>query len=298
MKKPGSHLRLSEECSCLPDKIAQGFGEEQSYLFGDRTLTTPDIVKSLGSSRSSMSEFHFRHDPIIEAIVNLAVEPGAVSMDQIQTIAPLVADSYPHSNALFEFKAEILPGTDAPEPIAAQHQIGLQYRSVNERQVFQARINGFSFHRLAPYDRWTTFKSDALKLWEVYAEVTGHPRVAFYTLRYINRFSIPLDEPIHKYFNVYPEVKGDLPQKANTFVMRLELPIPEAAAGSLLILQQNLAPSLEPGHVYVVLDNEFRFPAGSDVSDEELWASIEAARDIKNKTFLNCITSTLRDIIS
>ena len=45
-----------------------------------------------------------------------------------------------------------------------QEQNGYIFASSDERQIFQARLDGFSFSRLAPYDRWETFRDEARRL--------------------------------------------------------------------------------------------------------------------------------------
>ena len=245
-----------------------------------------------------MSDLHFRKDPIVEAIINLEVPQWAVSMDQLQAIQPAVSKSYPVRTPVLVFKTEIKPGAELPEAFTTQEQIGWQYRSADERHVVQTRTTGFSFHRLAPYDRWTTFKSEAMAIWRIYKRLTGDPAVESYTLRYINRFAVPQGESMDRYFNVYPEVKGSLPQIANSFMLRLELPIADAPPGSLLVMHQSLLPASEAGRVHVLLDNEFRFPAPAAASEEELWELLETARRIKNKTFKDCITPAMEEITS
>ena len=56
-------------------------------------------------------------------------------------------------------------------------------RRLGEKQLVQARANGFTAHRLAPYEGWETFRHEARRLWDVYRQ-TVRPKVARVAVRY------------------------------------------------------------------------------------------------------------------
>jgi uncharacterized protein (TIGR04255 family) len=115
-------------------------------------------------------------------------------------------------------------------------------------------------------------------------------------VRYINRLEIPAGQELSKFFQTYPEVAKGLPQTLSGYLMRLEMPLNDSPGGAL-VLQENLVPSDKQGMVGVLLDIEFRYPVKQGTSDEDLWSLIESVREVKNRTFVDCLTSRMQEMI-
>jgi uncharacterized protein (TIGR04255 family) len=238
---------------------------------------------------------HFSRAPIIEAIINLEVALPESAHDPVRSWGRLVGAEYSEANDLIEMTGEVRPAQE-PQGSFKSATIGVMYRSKAVPQLFQSRINGFSFHRLAPYESWEPFRGEAKRLWNLYRSATGVHPVRRYDVRYINRLDIPAGQQLSEFFNTYPEVAKGLPQMLNGYLMRLEIPLDDFPGG-VLVLQEYLVPSDKQGMVGVMLDNGFRFPVKEGISDEELWSLIESVREIKNRTFLDCLTSRMQEAI-
>jgi len=170
------------------------------------------------------------------------------------------------------------------------------YQSKTVPQLFQARINGFSFHRLAPYESWEPFRDEAKRLWNLYRSLTGVHPIKLYSVRYINRLEIPAGQELSEFFQTYPEVSKGLPQILSGYLMRLEIPLGGISEGKL-VLHEHLVQSDTKDTVSVMLDNEFQFPVGDGTGDADLWERIESVRELKNRTFVDCLTSRMQEMI-
>ncbi len=51
---------------------------------------------------------------------------------------------------------------------------GFRFQSSDNRHIAQFAWNGFVFSRLSPYEDWTKFEAEALRLWRIYRDV-GEP---------------------------------------------------------------------------------------------------------------------------
>jgi uncharacterized protein (TIGR04255 family) len=237
---------------------------------------------------------HLSKSPIIEAVINVQVSPlPELSLENFKSVVEQVKDSYPGSKELseMEFRGELNP--QDPKASASQRSIGLQFQSTDAKQIFQLRLNGFSFHRLAPYENWQSFRGEASRLWSLYRKAVGPTRIETYSIRYINKVPIPLGQPIERYFKVYPMIPQDLPQAMVNYVMRLELQI----EGGIWIMHQAQLPPELPASGFILLDNELRYSV-LGLTDEVVWHRIDETRHEKNRIFVGCITNELEDILS
>ena len=240
-----------------------------------------------------MPELHFSKAPIVEAILNIILERD-IDIGALEPMKSAVRDQYPTNTSIYELTQTIeLGSSSSPE----QRQLGWQLRSLDELQLCQVRVDGFSFHRLAPYTRWEEFRSEARRLWTIYRSITGtSPPIRAHALRYINRLQIQAGEEISDYLLVYPQVPAGLPQTLNKYSMYLDIATPMLPAASI-IMRQALIGTEEPNTGAILLDLELRFPVATGTTDDGLWNLIESARDTKNTTFLNCLTEKAKEKI-
>jgi uncharacterized protein (TIGR04255 family) len=237
---------------------------------------------------------HFSKSPIIEAVINVQVSSLPESgLESLRKIAPKVQTDYPFHHDLMhmEFKGEVNP--QGPKASAKQLPIGMQFQNADNKQIFQVRLNGFSFHRLAPYGEWQSFRGEASRLWSLYRSAVGPVRIETYSIRYINKIEVPIGQPIERYLRAYAVIPEELPQVMNNYVIRLELQI----NGGIWIMHQALLPPEIPGKGFVLLDNELRY-YGLGLADQEVWDRIDNARHEKNRIFLGCITEELKRILN
>jgi uncharacterized protein (TIGR04255 family) len=122
-----------------------------------------------------------------------------------------------------------------------------------------------------------------------------HP-IKLYSVRYINRLEIPAGQELSEFFQTYPEVSKGLPQILSGYLMRLEIPLGGISEGKL-VLHEHLVQSDTKDMVSVMLDNEFQFPVGDGTEDADLWTRIESVRELKNRTFVDCLTSRMQEMI-
>src|SRR5207253_4384748 len=112
---------------------------------------------------------------------------------------------------------------NAPPAIGVRTHIGYTFTSSDGLQAFQSRLDGFTFSRLAPYNGWESFCSEARRLWNIYREVTQPQAVTRAAVRYINRLDLPLPiRDLKDYLRTVPEVSPDLPQGLSGYFMQLQ----------------------------------------------------------------------------
>ena len=247
-----------------------------------------------------MQQRHYSKAPITEAIIDIRVKlPESLSIDKLNDIYPYVSDKFPTLEPYYKDVGLITyqPGTTFKVDTSHQ-QIGFWFRSEDNLQTFQATLEGFTFNRLAPYESWEKFSSDAKILWEIYKEICEPIHVMRVAIRYINQINIPTHEltDLKDYLSIAPDVSSKLAQNAlETFFMQLQ--IPQQDLNCKVVINEALAPPTNPEFVTIILDLDLFRQQIWESNDEEIWGFLEKLRHRKNEVFEASITDKTRELI-
>ena len=239
---------------------------------------------------------HYSRAPITEAIIDLKVTlPEGFSVDDLENIHAHISDHFPIKEPIHAASLLFQPGPSIKiDASRAQH--GFLFRSGDGLRIFQATLSGFTFNRLAPYDTWEEFSSDARRLWEVYKDVCKPSSVIRAAVRFINRLDLPgptLD--FKEYLRTVPEASPDLPQGLSGFFMQLQ--IPQEDLDCMLIINEAFTSPTSPEVVSVILDFDLFREHIWQSDDEDTWRFIEKLRYRKNLAFEASITDKTRRLI-
>jgi uncharacterized protein (TIGR04255 family) len=243
-----------------------------------------------------MPAIHIRYErpPITEAVIDIRVElPDQFKVETLDRIREKIATDYPTHEELNEIKGSFTLGASAK---SIQRKLGYRDWSHDKMYVLQARMNGFTFSRMPPYEHWEPFRSEARRLWDIYWQVVKPARVSRVAIRYINRIDVPtIPIELSEYFRTFPEISRALPQTMSGYVMQLL--IPQEDFGGMLSLIEATAPAPKEGVTSVNLDIDlFKEGTGEFDSEEKIWDLIEYLRDKKDEVFEGCITDKTRDL--
>lgn len=162
--------------------------------------------------------------------------------------------------------------------------------------MVQARLDGFTFSRLKPYDKWESLRDEARELWQHYIRIASPENVTRVALRYINRIEIPLPMRDFKdYILTTPEIAPDLPQGLESFFMRLV--IPDSKTQAVAIVTETMEPVDESSkRLPLILDIDVFRMAAFNVQDNAMWETFEYLHDLKNDIFLKSITPKAKEL--
>lgn len=186
---------------------------------------------------------------------------------------------------------EILPTTGGPD--------GHLFTSADGRQIVQARLDGFTFNRLAPYEWWERFRDEARFHWERYRDLAKPTAITRIALRYINCLQIPLPiKDFKDWILTTPEIAPALPQGLKTFFMRLEVP---HRTGAIVIVTETIkqpeTPAGSDQHVLpLILDIDVIHERQFSPDSSDVWASFENLRNLKNEFFFNSVTDRTKEL--
>ncbi len=243
-----------------------------------------------------MNEFKlYAHAPIVEAVLDIRVKlADDVTLESLSKVGAGVEDAYPIRQDRMQFESELTLGTDIAMA-TRQSKTGYFFFSTDERQSFQARLDGFTFSRLAPYTGWESFSAEARKLWEHYQSVVSIDAVTRLAVRYINRLDLPPLVDFKEYLQTLPEVSPALPQGLSGYFMQLQ--IPQDDIQGMLVLSQAMLPPSSPSVISVLLDIDLFRDTKIPSDNEAIWKFYEELRARKNFIFESCLTDKARELI-
>lgn len=268
-------------------------------IVSQRNVGMMDSLKGVDSRVESVSEWpQFPNPPITEALLDIRCKlPPEVSLDNLATLHEAIRDRYPNKRTRMSWQARVEirpPGEAQVVAPSSGKPDGYHFLSADGKRIVQARLDGFTFNRLKPYDRWETFRDEAKANWRVYTKVARPETVSRIALRYINRIEVPLPiKDFKEYILTTPEIAPSLPQGLANFLMRLEVPDPKS--GSTGIITETMEPPNE-NSLPLILDIDVIREAQFDPKSEDLWVAFEQVRDFTNEIFFRSITDKAKEL--
>ena len=239
---------------------------------------------------------HYTKAPITEAIIDLRASlPPEVCVRELGAVIQGNEAAYPTRRDRSRAVGQFCVGGDVSASATSEH-IGFAFTSDDGKRVLQARLDGFTFSRLAPYDRWASFRDEAKCLWQAYRAAVRPVTVDRVAVRYINRFDFPIPvTDFCDYLRTVPTVSPDLPQGVAGFFVRLS--IPQEDLRGVLLLNEAIVEPADPGVVSIVLDIDVYREEAVSSDDEQIWQFLELLHERKNDVFEACITDRTRELI-
>ena len=242
----------------------------------------------------------FKNPPITEAIIDIqAVPTPGVDLEILKDFHRGLESRFPLRQEHFGVPQIQVKIEGGPPKISSSTGIdGFLFRSSDNQRVVQARLNGFAFNRLRPYDRWEKFSAEALELWEKYRTIAHPVNVTRIGVRYLNRIRLPL--PVlncRDYCLLFPEFPKKFSGPAQDFFLHFSLRLPtfpDATAVTKLAFEP-LQPNATFLPLILDLDTFFQF-AICPPDSEEIWAKLGVLRNFKNFIFDSSLTEKAKDL--
>jgi uncharacterized protein (TIGR04255 family) len=236
--------------------------------------------------------------PIVEAVLDIRVRlSSSFSEDCLNELRERERESYPKFRRPFQVQFKLERTDPSLEPTSEVSSLANGGAMVSEDglQIFQARPDGFSHNRLAPYKDWGAFRSEARRLWNLYSEVVKPDFIEGLGLNYINRIGLPGGAEISDYLRAYIQVPPELPQVLEVHNFQVQMVDPESEARMSMVVSSG---AIEADQKIPVMLNAqvFKFlnRASADITEDEIWSTFDRLRVLKNLVFESCISEKLR----
>jgi uncharacterized protein (TIGR04255 family) len=239
----------------------------------------------------------YAHPPIIEAVLDIKTRlPYEASLLPLKDIYHGEEDAYPTVRNPFLVNFKWQREADA-EPVTETSVVenGQAWISRDRLQVFQARPDGFTLNRLAPYVSWASFQSEGRRLWAKYRAIARPETIEMLGLTYTNKISLSVGADISSHLNTYIHVPDELPRLLEAHNLFVQMKDPDS--GARVAIGMGFQPGNEPGQSAVSINiqafQNINQPA-DQVSDEDMWTIFDKLRLLKNMAFESSITDKVR----
>lgn len=239
----------------------------------------------------------FPNAPITEAILDIRVDlPEDVTLAKLGTFHDYVMDRFPEKQERISFTAGFKISQDVSKSLSASGRPdGYFFKSPSEQKIVQARLDGFTFNKLKPYENWDLFSSEAHDLWSTYFKVATPVKITRIALRYINRIEIPLPlKDFKEYILTVPEIAPQLPQGLSNFFMSLEIPNPDIEATA--IITQTMETFTDDKRLAFIFDIDVFQSKVYSGNKTGMWDEFEKLRLYKNDIFFNSVTEKTKEL--
>ena len=245
----------------------------------------------------------YPNPPITEALIDIRIDPLPEStLATLESLHDTVRGDYPNKETKKYWEGSVDIRENRPFATVQQHSqpIGFLFRSQDQKQIVQYRLDGFTFNRLRPYPSqgWPIIRDEARKLWEHYLHNIAPKSIARIGLRYINQINIPAPDQqieLEDYFTEPPRVPNGIPQTFENFLVRLVVPCPELAAKA--IITQSCVPfSASATTLSFILDIEVLTNNTDPLDAVDVWDFLDRFREFKNKVFESSLTRKTKEL--
>ena len=245
-----------------------------------------------------MTEFAvFPNAPITEALLDIRVAlPPEIDIKKLEFFHDRIKERYPEKKVKGAFAVQVQVAPDGRHQslpaLGGPH--GYLFRSPSEHKIVQARMDGFTFNKLKPYEEWKVFRDEAHQLWNVYQEMFNPSRITRIALRYINKIEVPLPfSDFKEYILTNPEIAPKLPQSLTHFYMQLVITRPDIRATA--IITQTMENPTGNNQLPLILDIDV-FREAFYTDKDAMWADFEKLHSFKNEIFFNSITDKTKEL--
>lgn len=237
---------------------------------------------------------HLARAPITEAIIDLRIDPEVeISDGAREEIENRVGDAYPMKQERRGFETQFrVAGGEAQPP--RQRDLGLHglfFKSEDEKDVVQFRVDGFTVNRLRPYTSWDEIYPEAIRLWDIYKSVLAVEKVTRIGVRFINHLEFDLRNfRPDEHLTVPLVVPKGLPDEVSGFMVAFTV-YDDETRDSLREVT-SLEPFPSENKVSVLLDIDAFSSDALAATSEAIPNVLSRLRDLKNTAFFGSLTET------
>lgn len=230
--------------------------------------------------------------PITEAIIDLRVKlPPDFEVIQFSKLKEKLHERYPKMVEYSSTQAGIgiMTGKQPGQFTKDMDPQGFFFKSEDECNVAQFRVDGFTFNRLKPYTTWDKIFSEASQLWDLYKETSSPERITRIAVRYTNHLRIPLPiRRLSQYLTAPPAIPDNVPNSVSSFLTRVV--IDDQETGLTANITQALEKNTDPQNIMIILDIDVYKQEDFEIGEERVWPIFNELRNMKNRIFFGSIT--------
>lgn len=233
------------------------------------------------------------HAPSVEAIIDIRATP--VNQPDEESLKNFVQKKFcdyqfRDSQREIQYQVTVSPSQPQNQTIQDRGWKGLRFQSKDQKYIAQFNRDGFTLSRLEPYQSWDLFRTEAMRLWDGYAEFVKPEQIHRIGLRYVNRIQLPAGElNFEDYLYVAPSTPKVLDLPVSGFMHQDAVIVPEYPyAVNIIRTMQPPNPLIGAGYS-LILDIDVFTTQPFDYDEIRLKSHLTEMRWLKNKVFFGSV---------
>jgi uncharacterized protein (TIGR04255 family) len=233
--------------------------------------------------------------PIVEAVIEIRAKAGsAYQEEEARKVFEDELTGYGYLDSLRTFQFHT--GQPKEQMINNFEWQGIRFQSGDKRQIAQFKRDGLVFSRLAPYNGWPAFSTEALKLWDIYKEHVKPENPQRLGVRFINRIQLAsADDKIDDYIRQGPQSPSNLNFPLASFLHKDFLIVPGQPYAINIITTVQHAQGRNDNFGALILDIDVITTESFHDDKPRLQQRLEDMRRLKNKVFFSMITAKAKE---
>ncbi len=147
---------------------------------------------------------HLKNPPAVEAVLDITtneLDEADLRLLDVETVA--LKNGFPKKDQIHLFEGCFSEKGKEHQVSYKNKPLGYSYKSDDQKEIAQFRVNGFSYNRLQPYPGWNDFIKSGLEAWSIYKDIRKRVEIKRLGLRFINVIEVPGETVTpSKYFKV------------------------------------------------------------------------------------------------
>ncbi len=240
----------------------------------------------------------YENPPVLEAVCELHFSSDTQWDEKItEKFFERIKDNFPNKQEQIGFNFQIFPTERGIEQKIEPAPPKTLFFSQSGNNVIQLVPYILIFNQLRPYTAWEDFKLFITSNLQIFREIAKPITIEKVVVRYIKVFDFfETTVDLKEYYAYYPSIPETLPNKFNSFLLRIEFPQDDEFE-SLTLSLGNLPPKYE-NSISIVLDIEYFTKKQGHINFENLDNWLEQAHQRIEETFEECITEKLRALFN
>jgi uncharacterized protein (TIGR04255 family) len=236
---------------------------------------------------------HLPLAPVVEAVIQF--RSRITGKWEPESLSKKLAEQLPQLQTLqlqqrIEFEA--LFDSELPSPKTSQRQIchAIRGKDAEGKVVAQFSRDGLIFSRLKPYPGWPVFLDEALRVWEVFQELTDATEIQRLGTRFINRIDGVEFATLGEFLREPPSLPRALPLKRFLYQSTFDVPGHDLAINVIKTMQPD-----EAGQSALIIDIDVSTTREIPCNRASLDQLLLAMRWLKNMVFFELLTAKVID---
>ncbi|MFK0273625.1 TIGR04255 family protein [Ensifer sp. NPDC090286] len=235
--------------------------------------------------------------PILEAVLEIQFSSDPLSNRDMERLAKKLERKYPHSEIMRDYTFSLKVNSEGVAKEARPDLVQQWYKCIGNdaSDLCNIRPKSLVTARLTPYLSWEKLFESFEADFEVFRKVCGYKKITRFATRFINRIDVSSDGSVpvdpRRYLNLYPSAPGVDYDSLATHFVKLQHVEP---SGASVILQAGQLDPVLINKASMLLDIDVFVDKDIPVKIDEVLASLNALRNVKNRVFERLVTDEAR----